>query len=638
MKKCVSVKIGCVEETIIQPNLFAHNLEHTRSCMYRGLSAQMIRNRKFAGKPACRTGVADQWYRIGNKEVYMTLDRMDAYVRHVKDSDVRRNECNSQTIQNPFEGMEAGIGQEGIYLEKGTRYKISAVVKCRGENRFQCYFRVISGDRKTVYAYYGIQPEHEKWKKINFSFQAEESDANARLELVFSSKGEVKAGVVSMLPENNFRGMRWDVVNLLKEMGVTALRWPGGNFAGEYRWKDGLLDVDERGALLSHRAIETHPHTGGFDFHEMGIDDFIALCREIKAQPYITVNLAWDSPKESGEFVEYCNGKKETVWGRKRCERGYEEPYHVKFWSLGNEFGLGHMEGPNTPNAYSEKALLCAKKMKEADDTIILFASGAYSPEHDSDLWVRESLPRLSPTIDYISYHYYLPRLFESGMDFVTESGLKECWKTILDAPQQCAEDLKRLREKMDSGTAEMKNVKIAFDEWNLYFTWYHDPCVLEGLYTALMLEMFCRKQDAYKMTMAMYFQPVNEGAINVFPGHAELTANGQVFKLMKQHQGNRLLNSETGDSSLHCLVSENEEKTIITLINIDYDYDMEVNFEGIIIPVTGKVNSLKGIEILHGHKFREEIIPACSEMLVVPKHSIVQIEVESNAARTAPR
>ncbi|MBT9776130.1 hypothetical protein GPL15_06375 [Clostridium sp. MCC353] len=628
MKNSVTVKIGRAGETVIQPNLFAHNLEHTRSCMYHGLSAQMIRNRKFAGKPACRTGVADQWYRIGRKEVYMTLDRMDSYVRHVNDSGVRRNECNSLIIQNPFEGMEAGIGQDGIYLEKGKYYKVSAVIKCRGENRFPCRIRIISGSRETVYAYHEVLPEQGRWEKTGFCFKAEESDANARLELVFSSKGEVKAGVVSMLPEDNFHGMRRDVVELLKEMGVTVLRWPGGNFAGEYRWKDGLLDVDERGALLSYRSVETHPHTGGFDFHEMGVDDFIALCREIGAQPYITINLAWDSPKESGEFVEYCNGSEETVWGQKRCERGNREPYNVKFWSLGNEFGLGHMEGPNTPKEYSEKALLCAEKMKEADDTIILFASGAYSPEHDSGLWVKESLPRLAPVIDYISYHYYLPRLFESGMDFITESGLRECWKAVLQAPQHCAGDLKHLREKMDSGTEEMKKVKIAFDEWNLYFTWYHDPCVLEGLYTALMLEMFCRKQDAYKMMMAMYFQPVNEGAVNVYPGHAELTANGQVFKLMKAHRGNRLLVSETTDSSLHCLVSENEDKTVITLINTDYDSDMEVKFEGIAVSGAEKREVLRGTEILHGYKFIEETIAGDSETLAVPKRSIVQIEM----------
>ena len=227
-----------------------------------------------------------------------------------------------------------------------------------------------------------------------------------------------------------------------------------------------------------------------------------------------------------------------------------KEPYNVKYWSLGNEFGLGHMEGPNTPEEYTAKALLCARAMKEADPEIILFASGAYSPEHDMEPWFQKSLPLLAPEIDYISYHNYQPRIFEDGMDFTTLGGMRKNWNEVCQAPNKCFQNLSYVREKLDAGTDAMKKIKIAFDEWNLYFAWYHDPCTLEGIYTALMLEMFCQKQQELNMPIAMYFQPVNEGAINVYQENASLTSNGQVFRLMKKHQGNKLWQVDINNES----------------------------------------------------------------------------------------
>lgn len=617
-----------LKETLIDPLLFAHNLEHTRSCMYQGLSAQKIRNRKFAGKPACRIGVADEWYKIGKKEIYLTLDRFDSYVTHVKMPKERRNECNSQLIQNPYAGQEAGIGQADIYLNSGEEYEVKAVLKCRGEGEKICEIRLTDYTGKKIYFSHKRHFNENVWEDIRFSFTAEETTEKAHLQIVFSFQGEVKVGVVSLLPVNNFYGMRIDVVELLKEIGVTALRWPGGNFAGEYRWRDGLLDCDKRGALLSFRSIETQPHSHGFDFHEIGVDEFIELCREIGAEPYITINLAWDSPEECGEFVQYCNGDLSTKGGKLRSERGHKEPYNVKYWSLGNEFGLGHMEGPNTPEEYTAKALLCARAMKEADPEIILFASGAYSPEHDMEPWFQKSLPLLAPEIDYISYHNYQPRIFEDGMDFTTLGGMRKNWNEVCQAPNKCFQNLSYVREKLDAGTDAMKKIKIAFDEWNLYFAWYHDPCTLEGIYTALMLEMFCKKQQELNMSIAMYFQPVNEGAINVYQENASLTSNGQVFRLMKKHQGNKLWQVDINNEKLHCLASENETEFICTMINISYDEDIEITFPEMKKVTAGKCISLIGQEVLQGSLFSEGIKNWNGEPLVVPRRSILQIEM----------
>lgn len=143
------------------------------------------------------------------------------------------------------------------------------------------------------------------------------------MRITFAKRGCIHIGCVSLMNKDNFRGMRRDVIDAMKEIGIRVLRWPGGNFAGEYCWFDGLLPVDERAPFESCMALETQPHTLGYDFHEINTDDFIALCREIDAEPYITVNLAWNTPEENAAWVEYCNGDLSTEYGRLRAERGH---------------------------------------------------------------------------------------------------------------------------------------------------------------------------------------------------------------------------------------------------------------------------------------------------------------------------
>lgn len=623
--KHVSVRVSDETQGVIHPNLFAHNLEHTRACIAGGLSAQMLRNRKFAGKSACASGEAAEWYRIGSRQVYLGLNRFDAYVRHHRKESVRRNEANAQTIQNPIAGQEAGIGQDGLYIKRDVRYEARAVLKGRAQTGIVCTVRMVSGCGRRIYWQEQIPLPQNEWHCARFVFTAPADDMNARFEVVFTDCGEVNVGAVSLMPEANFRGLRPDVIMRLREIGATVLRWPGGNFAGEYRWKDGLMDVDMRAAQRSFREIETHPYTHGFDFHEMNIDDFIAVCREVGAKPYVTINLAWDSPEECAEFVEYCNGSPDSQWGALRASRGYPEPYNVLYWSLGNEFGLGHMEGPNTPEAYTEKAHACAKAMHEKDPRLVLFASGSYNPEFDYEPWLKKSLPGLDDEVEYISYHNYMPRLFEGGIDFVTPEGLQRSYEAITGAPKKCLESLWALRNAMNRGGERERSVKISYDEWNLYFAWYHDPCTIEGLYTGLMLEMLCKNYQELNMPMAMYFQPVNEGAILVSPYGSELTANGQVFALMKGHAGQTLLKSDTACEQVSCLASldENTGEKLVTLINTAYaePYALELQANGHLCGA----QAYEAKDLLHGSRFEIDNPTFADGLLILPARSIVQ-------------
>ncbi len=139
----------------------------------------------------------------------------------------------------------------------------------------------------------------------------------------------------------------------------------------------------------------------GYDFHEINTDDFCALCREIGAEPFITINPAWNTPEESRQWVEYCNGDENTEYGRLRIERGFKEPYNVQFWSLGNEFGYGHMEGENTPYGYSKCVMEHGKAMLTVTPNLTMCSAGRY-PEAE---WITHSgipLSEISMLISYI--------------------------------------------------------------------------------------------------------------------------------------------------------------------------------------------------------------------------------------------
>ena len=213
--------------------------------------------------------------------------------------------------------------------------------------------------------------------------------------------GGVYVGENSDIP--NVNGMRTDVVQALKKIGVPVLRWPGGNFAGEFNWMDGLLPADMRAPFQSYLGLETQPHTMGYDFSEINTDDFIALCREIGAEPFITINPCWNTPDENAAWVEYCNGDVSTPYGKLRASRGHQEPYNAQFWSLGNEFGYGHMEGDNTPAGYCQIALENGKKMLEASPGLSLCSSGPYPNKE----WAEFSAKPLAGISQMISQHYY---------------------------------------------------------------------------------------------------------------------------------------------------------------------------------------------------------------------------------------
>ncbi len=617
----------------ISPFLFGHNLEHTRSCMWQGLSAELVQNRKFAGLPQ-RNGAAQHWYPIGPRQSWHLLEQADdpygtageAYTIHF-DRTIRLNKMarQRQKVQSLQDGVPCGIGQREIFLVSGKRYQAHLALLSDRELSVRVRLLPQSLDREYFQITFQIQPG--QWKEFPFTFTAPRTDGKARIEMTFERTGTLYFGAVSLLPGDHFHAMRRDVIELLKEISVPILRWPGGNFAGDYRWKDGLLPVDRRAPLRNY-VPHTLPHTDGYDTHEVGIDEFIALCRELKAEPYLTTNMGLEGPEEAAAWVEYCNGSLDTTWGRLRAERGHPRPYNVKYWSLGNEMGYGHMPGPNTPIEYCKKAVVCARAMKKADPTIVLTFSGAWWQEK----WYSDALPRIEAWVDHVAYHTYTPLM----ASYDGEKG-KEEFRRIARASDGVLEDLKKVRARLDAHTSDGDCIRLAFDEWNVWYAWYRVPGVVEGIHTASMLNMLCRKAQELGIAISAYFEPVNEGAILVDSRSCRLTPAGQVFSLYRAHQTNQLIQLELPWANLDvdflASVDHKRKEVVITLVNRSLKKSKETGFtlKNIQEIVSIECLLLCSTDFLPGSQFTQQQtqigrINKHSFTLSVPQHSVARI------------
>jgi alpha-L-arabinofuranosidase len=589
------------------PLWFGHNLEHTRSCVWRGLSAQLLRNRKFAGKPEQLTGQAMGWYALGAEYGLFLLDATGGYTRH-HDADERgrRNEVHCQRIFGYCEGVRYGLGQDALPLQGGTRYEARFVL--RSAEPLTVSLQLLSHDRSVTYAQAQFAVGPGEWSRHDVEFVAPATDDNARLELSFVGVGELAIGSTSLLPADTCHGLRRDVIALLREIGTPLLRWPGGNFAGDYRWQDGLLEVDQRAPLQSFMEIETLPHTFGYDTHEIGTDEFMALCRELGAEPFISINLAWDSPADAAAWVEYCNGSSATPWGKLRADRGHPEPFGVKYWSLGNELGYQHMEGPNDPAEYARRARAATEAMRQADPAIVLVASGAWWDE----AWYTECLAPLSDVVDHISHHWYQQRYVR---DF-RGPAFSEQYEALIAAPGEWLTQMRGLRDKMQAHVPAGRFVGISFDEWNTWYAWYRTPGVTEGIYAAAMLDAFCKHAAEVGMTLGCYFEPVNEGAIVVAPHDARLTAIGQVLALYRAHHGHTAVEAVPGTPDTRVVLTASldgaADSLVLTLLNLSHDtaYEIAVDLPG-----------LPGMELLEAKLLRsDDCLPGSVFTVVAPE------------------
>lgn len=519
--------------TAISPLLFGHNLETTRRGVWQGLGAERVANRKFAAD-------LKRWSVIGPGET-VSMDSTLGYAGG-----------KSACIKVPAGGVPCGIAQahDWLALKPGTKYNLRIWVKSGEERRCDVKFGNL---RQTLTAAKG------DWQLLHVEGAA--AGDESRLEIVSAEPGTFWIGAVSLQPADAFHGMRRDVIDCLKRMKPGTLRWPGGCYVEFYRWKEGLLPVDQRPPIGPSGQWWLLPGNDDYDPHEIGIDEFIALCREVGSEPAITVRMSEVDPEDAAALVEYCNGGTKTPWGKTRVDRGHSAPYQVKTWFLGNELDMFGRGGLNNAVTCAERTREFARAMKEVDPAIRRIGCTRVS-----EAWDKTMLERAGDSFELCSVHdYRIGELFSAG----SPAGIQSLYDKKYTQPDQLAAILRWAREGLSPMFKKVR-APITFDEWNIH--WSLQGSVGMGLYTATVLNLLCREAAPYGIESAYFFMPVNEGAIQVTPVAAEMDAAGLVFEMFGGHQGNLLVVPPAADPTLDLCASigARGDRFWVTAINTD--------------------------------------------------------------------
>lgn len=271
-------------------------------------------------------------------------------------------------------------------------------------------------------------------------------------------------------------GFRKDVIDLVKELNVCLVRYPGGNFLSGYDWTDGIGPKDKRPTRLDLAWKTIEPN-------EIGVDEFIDWCKKSNTKAMLAVNMGTGTPKEAGNLVEYCNFKGGTYWSDLRIENGHKEPHDVKTWCIGNE-----MDGPwqicrLDPVEYGRKARETAKIMKWIDNSIELVVCGSSSslmPSYPE--WDRIVLEHTYDNVEYISLHRYYEN-FGNDTNFLASFVDMDNFIHAIKATADYVKALKRSK----------KTMFLSFDEWNVWYQkkhknldWQRHPEILEDRYSLL--------------------------------------------------------------------------------------------------------------------------------------------------------
>lgn len=256
-------------------------------------------------------------------------------------------------------------------------------------------------------------------------------------------------------------GFRQDVIEAVRDLNVTAVRYPGGNFVSGYDWKNGIGPNRHPVFDLAWKQV---------DSNEIGVDEFMKFAKKCGFEPIMAVNLGTGTPQSAAEMVEYCNGHLGGYWSDQRAENGHKDPYNIKMWCLGNEMDGDWQISSLPPKDYAAKALTAVRMMRAIDPTLELVACGSsnnFIPSYPS--WDRIVLETLYDEVDYLSVHAYYYSS-DDDTDYKSYLGSYKDFAGVLDTIEATCDYVKAVKRSP-------KTMKLSVDEWNV---WRHYPDEVE--------------------------------------------------------------------------------------------------------------------------------------------------------------
>ncbi len=382
-------------------------------------------------------------------------------------------------------------------------------------------------------------------------------------------------------PIPNVKGMRTDVVQALKKIGVPVLRWPGGCFADEYHWEDGIGPKETR-----KRMVNTNWGCVVED-NSFGTHEFLELCRQIGCEPYINANVGSGTVREMAEWVEYLNSEGDSTVVKKRWANGRKDPWGVKFWGVGNEnWGCG---GNMRPEYYADEFRRYQTYCRNyGDNKLYRIACG---PNVDDYNWTAVMMERAGEYMDALTLHYYTVPGPWRDKGSATEFNEEDYARTL------------RLALRMDelvSNHLQIMNrydpkhrVGLIVDEWGTWFNvepgtnpgfLYQQNTMRDAQVAALTLNIFNAHAD--RIVMANLAQTVNvlQSVILTEGDKMVLTPTYHVFDLYKAHQEGTLVpvhvdadDSAEGVKRVSASASLKGDVLTVTLANISATESCEV-------------------------------------------------------------
>ena len=493
-------------------NIYSQFIEHLGRCIYGGIWAEMLEDRKF----------------------YFPITESYSPYRSLRDTPypvvgaspwqlVGSGASVTMTTNQPFVGRhtpkvraEAGLRQRDLGVTAGKRYAGYAWLKA-AQGQAGAEISLAWGDatgNRQVKKIDGISSDYRKYE---FEFLAGATTDKAVLE-IRALEGEVLIGTMSLMPSDNIEGLRADTLALLRELEAPIYRWPGGNFVSGYDWRDGVGDRDRR-------PPRTNPAWTGVEHNDFGMHEFIRFCELVKTEPWITVNTGFGDAYSAAAQLEYCNGAADSPWGRKRADNGASKPFGVRYWGVGNEMWGDWQLGFMKLDHYVIKQNWVVDKMREVDPKIICISSGNAGP------WSTGLLRGSAEYMDLIAEHFYCQEL-----------------PSLRGHTRQIAEQIKRKADfhrttRQNLPELKGKDIRISMTEWNY---WY-GPHVFGELGTRYFLKdalgiasglhEYARQSDI--IASAFYAQTVNViGCIKTSKRSAAFETTGLVLKLYRQHFG----------------------------------------------------------------------------------------------------
>lgn len=346
-------------------------IENLGPLVYRTLWAQMLDDRKFyvpiqaasAHVPPAHGFFAfmrlRHWRPIGPANA-ITMDPRDPFVgRH------------SPRVQLGG-AAPRGFRQCGLALAPGQRY--TGRIYLRGTPgatvRVTLQWGAGPGDRQSrVFSHLT-----QAYQKFPLAFTTGAGASDGTLAITGTGRGSFHVGAASLMPADNLDGFRPRVIAQLRQLHSGFWRFPGGNYVSDFSWYDAVGNRDHRRPTFDYAWNAVQPN-------DVGLEEFMTLCRLIGAQPYITVNAGFGDAHSAAQEVEYMNGPVTTPMGAWRARNGHPAPYHVQFWDIGNEpYGTWEL-GRTDLKYYVLKHNAFARAMRRADPSITLLASGAMPDE-----------------------------------------------------------------------------------------------------------------------------------------------------------------------------------------------------------------------------------------------------------------